>query len=174
MNRLLVTGGAGFIGANFVHHWLANRPGGRLVVLDALTYAGNLANLRAVEGRPEFRFVHGSIGDTSLVENLLHTERIDTIVNFAAESHVYRSIVGPDAFIETNVLGTHSLLKAARKLWLGGGGRPHRFHHVSTDEVCGALGPADPAVTRTTAYAPNQLYRARKAASEHLVRAYHH
>src|SRR6185369_14357096 len=159
MNRLLVTGGAGFIGANFVHHWLANRPGGRLVVLDALTYAGKLANLRAVEGRPEFRFVHGSIGDTSLVENLLHTERIDTIVNFAAESHVDRSIQGPDAFIETNVLGTHSLLKAARKVWLDERSVPkHRFHHVSTDEVYGSLGPSDPAFTESTPFAPNSPY----------------
>ena len=115
---ILVTGGAGFIGANFVHYWLEEHPGERLVVLDALTYAGNLANLEPVKSRPELRFVHGNICDTPLVEALLREERIDTIVHFAAESHVDRSIHGPDAFIETNVLGTHSMLKAARKVWL--------------------------------------------------------
>ena len=175
MHRLLVTGGAGFIGANFVHYWLANHSGGRLVVLDALTYAGNLANLRDAEARPEFKFVHGNIGDAALVENLLRTERIDTIVNFAAESHVDRSIHGPDAFIETNVVGTHSLLKAARKVWLDERSVPeHRFHHVSTDEVYGSLGPDDPAFTESTPFAPNSPYAASKAASDHLVRAYHH
>ncbi len=175
MSNLLVTGGAGFIGSNFVHHWLKERPGRRLVVLDALTYAGNLANLGAVMSRPEFRFVHGSIGDTALVAGLLREERINTLVHFAAESHVDRSIHGPDAFIETNVLGTHSLLKAARKVWLEERTiRHHRFHHVSTDEVYGSLNPEDPPFHERTPYAPNSPYSASKAASDHLVRAYHH
>ncbi len=175
MTRLLVTGGAGFIGANFVSYWLRQHPGGRLVVVDALTYAGHLSNLQAVEGRTEYRFVRGDINDTALIEQLLRAERLDTLVHFAAESHVDRSIEGPDAFIETNVVGTHSLLKAARRVWLGEGGlEEHRFHHVSTDEVYGSLGPGDPAFTETTPYAPNSPYSASKAASDHLVRAYHH
>jgi len=175
MARLLVTGGAGFIGANFVQHWLQQHPGDRLVVLDALTYAGNLDNLREAQGREEFRFVHGNIGDGALVEQLLRDERLDTIVHFAAESHVDRSIEGPDAFIETNILGTHVLLKAARRVWLEDKTVPvHRFHHVSTDEVYGSLGPDDPAFCETTPYSPNSPYSASKASSDHLVRAYHH
>jgi dTDP-glucose 4,6-dehydratase len=175
MTRLLVTGGAGFIGANFVHYWIQQHPGDRLVILDALTYAGKLANLHAVADRSEFRFVHASINDTERVEGLLREERIDTIVHFAAESHVDRSIEGPDAFIETNVIGTHSLLKAARRVWLDEQRvRQHRFHHVSTDEVYGSLGPEDPAFTELTPYSPNSPYSASKAASDHLVRAYQH
>ena len=175
MTRLLITGGAGFIGANFVHHWLGTHPADRVVVLDALTYAGNLANLESVKDRPELRFVRGDIRDTPLVERLLREERLDTIVHFAAESHVDRSIHGPDAFIETNVQGTHSMLKAARTVWLTERAvREHRFHHVSTDEVYGSLGPEDPAFTEATRYAPNSPYSASKAASDHLVRAYHH
>ncbi|MGA2565169.1 MAG: dTDP-glucose 4,6-dehydratase [Steroidobacteraceae bacterium] len=175
MARLLVTGGAGFIGANFVHYWLAQHPGDRLVVLDALTYAGNLANLEAARQRTEFRFVKGDIRDTPLVEQLLREEGLDTIVHFAAESHVDRSIEGPDAFIETNVIGTHSMLKAARRVWLEDKLVPtHRFHHVSTDEVYGSLGRKDAAFTELTPYAPNSPYSASKAASDHLVRAYHH
>jgi dTDP-glucose 4,6-dehydratase len=175
MARLLVTGGAGFIGANFVHYWLAGHPGDRLVVLDALTYAGNLANLEAARQRAELRFVEGNICDTPLVERLLGEERLDTVVHFAAESHVDRSIEGPDAFIETNVIGTHSLLKAARRVWLENKSVPsHRFHHVSTDEVYGSLGPEDAAFTESTPYAPNSPYSASKAASDHLVRAYQH
>ncbi len=173
--RVLVTGGAGFIGCNFVHYWLRQHPGTRLVVLDALTYAGNAANLAPVRERPELRFVRGDICDTALVESLLRDEQIQTIVHFAAESHVDRSICGPDAFVHTNVVGTHSLLKAARRVWLEDGrGAPHRFHHVSTDEVYGSLGSADPAFTETTPYAPNSPYSASKAASDHLARAYHH
>ncbi len=173
--RLLVTGGAGFIGANFVHHWLSAHEGGRVVVLDALTYAGNRANLDPVRAHPALRFVHGDIRDTALVGDLLREETIDTLVHFAAESHVDRSIHGPDAFIDTNVNGTHSLLKAARQVWLAERRGPaHRFHHVSTDEVYGSLGSADPAFTETTPYAPNSPYAASKAASDHLVRAYHH
>jgi dTDP-glucose 4,6-dehydratase len=172
MARLLVTGGAGFIGANFVHHWLAARPGERVVVLDALTYSGNLANLAPLNGRTELRFVHGDIRDTALVEELLRAERLDTIVHFAAESHVDRSISGPEVFIQTNIVGTHALLQAARAVWLANGGRPHRFHHISTDEVFGSLGMQDPAFHEGTPYAPNSPYAASKAASDHLVRAY--
>jgi len=173
--RLLVTGGAGFIGANFVHYWLKAHPGERLVVLDALTYAGNLANLDPVKDRPELKFVQGNICNTTDVERLLREEAIDTIVHFAAESHVDRSIHGPDAFIETNVQGTHSMLKAARKVWLEEKAvATHRFHHVSTDEVYGSLGPDDPAFHERTPYAPNSPYSASKAASDHLVRAYYH
>ena len=175
MSNLLVTGGAGFIGSNFVHYWLRRHPADRVVVLDALTYAGNRANLDAVQTNPRLTFVVGSIADAAQVEELLRREQIDTVVHFAAESHVDRSIHGPDAFIETNVVGTHALLKAARKVWLSAGAIPrHRFHHVSTDEVYGSLGPQDPAFTEQTAYAPNSPYSASKAASDHLVRAYHH
>lgn len=175
MSRLLVTGGAGFIGANFVHYWLGQYPDDRVVVLDALTYAGNLASLAPISSNEQYRFVHGDIRDQSMVVKLLAEENIDTIVHFAAESHVDRSILGPDAFIQTNMVGTYSLLEAARSCWLGRGqSREHRFHHVSTDEVYGSLGPDDPAFTEATAYAPNSPYSASKAASDHLVRAYHH
>jgi dTDP-glucose 4,6-dehydratase len=144
-------------------------------VLDALTYAGNRANLESVRNHSGFRFVVGDICDSAAVEALLRAEQIDVIVHFAAESHVDRSIVGPDAFIQTNVVGTHALLKAARAAWPNGGRTDtHRFHHVSTDEVYGSLGPTDPAFTETTPYSPNSPYSASKAASDHLVRAYHH
>jgi len=170
---VLVTGGAGFIGANFVRGRLARPEAGHVTVLDALTYAGNRANLA---GLPDDRleFVHGDIRDTALVERLLRERGIRTVVHFAAESHVDRSITGPDAFIDANVNGTHSLLKAARAVWLAGTGVPHRFHHVSTDEVYGSLGPDDPPFAETNQYQPNSPYSASKAASDHLVRAYHH
>ncbi len=172
MAKLLVTGGAGFIGANFVHHWRARHPDDAIVVLDALTYAGSRSNLADL---PEVPLIVGNICDTALVESLIDEHGIDTIVHFAAESHVDRSITGPDAFIETNVVGTHSLLKAAKRKWLdAGSGRPHRFHHVSTDEVYGSLGPDDPAFSETTQYQPNSPYSASKAGSDHLVRAYQH
>jgi dTDP-glucose 4,6-dehydratase len=177
---LLVTGGAGFIGANFVHYWLKNNTQDRVIVIDALTYAGNKASLDSVADNSNFEFVHGDICDTPLVETLLSEKSIDTIVHFAAESHVDRSITGPDAFIETNIIGTYSLLKAAKKIWIdmpkASGRDPleHRFHHVSTDEVYGTLLATDPAFTEETAYAPNSPYSASKAASDHLVRAYHH
>ncbi|UPW20055.1 dTDP-glucose 4,6-dehydratase [Agarivorans sp. TSD2052] len=180
MRNLLVTGGAGFIGVNFVHYWLSNNPQDKVVVLDALTYAGNKASLEPVAANPNFSFVKGDICDTELVEKLLNQHHIDTLVHFAAESHVDRSITGPDAFIETNIMGTYSLLKAAKKVWIDQpaiDGKPavaHRFHHVSTDEVYGTLSPTDPAFTEDTAYAPNSPYSASKAASDHLVRAYHH
>lgn len=170
MADLLVTGGAGFIGGNFVRHWNAHRPGDTITVLDALTYAGNRATLDGTRSD----LVWGNIADTELVERLLRERAIDTIVHFAAESHVDRSIGGPSAFIATNVVGTQKLLDAARSVWLEGSGRPHRFHHISTDEVYGSLGPDDPAFTETTPYAPNSPYSASKAASDHLVRAYHH
>jgi dTDP-glucose 4,6-dehydratase len=171
MTNLLVTGGAGFIGANFVHYWRAHHPADAIIVLDALTYAGNRANLATAE---PVSFVHGDIRDTALVETLMRDHKIDTIVHFAAESHVDRSIHGPAAFVDTNVIGTLSLLTAARAVWLAGSGQPHRFHHVSTDEVYGSLGRDDPAFSETTAYAPNSPYSASKAASDHLVRAWHH
>jgi dTDP-glucose 4,6-dehydratase len=177
---LLVTGGAGFIGANFVHYWMENHQNDDVVVLDALTYAGNKENLASLLDNAHLTFVKGDICDTQLVEQLLSDNKVDTIVHFAAESHVDRSITGPDAFIETNILGTYSLLKASKKVWLDKpqeNGLPaltHRFHHVSTDEVYGTLSATDPAFTEDTAYAPNSPYSASKAASDHLVRAYHH
>lgn len=176
MKKLLVTGGAGFIGANFVNYWLEHYADDRVVVLDALTYAGNLASLEPVAGDERFRFVQASIIDTETVTSLLREEAIDTIVHFAAESHVDRSIAGPGAFIDTNVVGTHNLLQAARGVWLDDDNAPvkHRFHHVSTDEVYGSLGPDDAAFSESTPYAPNSPYSASKAASDHLVRAYHH
>ncbi len=173
-DRLLVTGGAGFIGANFVHYWLQKHPGDQVIVLDALTYAGNLENLAPLVDNPGYTFVHGDICDTGLVEKLLRQHDINVLVHFAAESHVDRSITGPDAFIQTNIMGTYSLLKAAKQVWLDNGLVPHRFHHVSTDEVYGTLSPDAPAFTEETAYAPNSPYSASKAASDHLVRAYHH
>jgi len=172
MGSILITGGAGFIGANFTRGWRRDHPGDEIVVLDALTYAGNRESLDGVDG---IAFEHGDIRDQERVERLLQERTIDRIVHFAAESHVDRSILGPDAFIETNILGTHALLKAAKAVWLDrGSGKPHRFHHVSTDEVYGTLGPDDPAFSETTPYAPNSPYSATKAASDHLVRAYHH
>jgi dTDP-glucose 4,6-dehydratase len=176
MRKLLVTGGAGFIGANFVHYWLEAYAETRVVVLDALTYAGNLASLATVLDDPRLTFVHGDILTDGLAAGLLREHQLDTIVHFAAESHVDRSIHGPDAFVATNVLGTHAMLKAARQVWQVEGAvpGPHRFHHVSTDEVYGSLGPEDPAFSERTAYAPNSPYSASKAASDHLVRAYFH
>jgi dTDP-glucose 4,6-dehydratase len=163
-----VTGGAGFIGANFVRYWLARYPGDRLVVLDALTYAGNLASLEPVRAHPGFTFVHGDITTPGLAAELLRTHAITALVHFAAESHVDRSIAGPDAFLQANVIGTHELLKAARTAGL------ERFHHVSTDEVYGSLTPDAPPFSESSPYAPNSPYAASKAASDHLVRAYHH
>jgi dTDP-glucose 4,6-dehydratase len=163
-----VTGGAGFIGANFVRYWLERHSDDRLVVLDALTYAGNLASLEPVRAHPGFIFVHGDIATPGLAAELLRTHAVTTVVHFAAESHVDRSIVGPDAFLLANVIGTHELLKAARMAGL------ERFHHVSTDEVYGSLSPEAAPFTETSPYAPNSPYAASKAASDHLVRAYHH
>ncbi|MEJ2669839.1 MAG: dTDP-glucose 4,6-dehydratase [Gammaproteobacteria bacterium] len=173
--NVLVTGGAGFIGCNFVNFYLEKNESDAVVVLDNLTYAGNKANLNAVSDNANFRFEYGDIRDQQRVERLLRENEINVIVHFAAESHVDRSISGPDVFIETNIVGTHALLKAARQVWIEEGLFPtaHRFHHVSTDEVYGSLGPEDPSFTEETAYAPNSPYSASKAASDHLVRAYH-
>jgi dTDP-glucose 4,6-dehydratase len=171
---LLVTGAAGFIGANFVHYWLREHPQDTVIAYDALTYAGNRQSLAACEALPNFHFVHADICARETVERCLREHAVSTIVHFAAESHVDRSITGPDAFVRTNVLGTHALLEAARAVWLAGDGRPHRFHHVSTDEVYGSLGPQDPPFHEQLRYAPNSPYSASKAASDHLVRAAHH
>ncbi|MEO0690513.1 MAG: dTDP-glucose 4,6-dehydratase [Pseudomonadota bacterium] len=171
MPKLLVTGGAGFIGGNFVHYWTQKHKDDEVIVLDALTYAGNRSTL---EGAERTELIEGDIRDQELVERLLRDHGITTMVHFAAESHVDRSITGPDAFIDTNILGTNSLLKAARAVWLDSDGVEHRFHHISTDEVFGSLGDDDPAFSETTPYAPNSPYSASKAASDHLVRAYHH
>ena len=172
--NLLVTGGAGFIGTNFVRHWLAKTQEGRVIVFDALTYAGNLENLSGLEVNPRFAFIRGDICDEPTVRTLMEAHEIDTIVHFAAESHVDRSILGPDDFIRTNIVGTHTLLKVAKALWIDQQTVPaHRFHHVSTDEVYGSLGPDDPPFSESSPYAPNSPYSASKAASDHLVRAYH-
>ena len=171
--NLLVTGGAGFIGSNFVHYWLKEYPTNRVVVLDALTYAGNVENLKPAEGNPNFRFVHADILDYDNTVKLLREEKIDTIVNFAAESHVDRSIASPDAFIETNVKGTHELLKAAKTVWLDENSSVNNlFQHISTDEVYGTLKPSDPPFREDTPYAPNSPYAASKASSDFFVRSY--
>lgn len=169
---VLVTGGAGFIGANFVEHLLETDETVRVTTLDALTYAGSLDNLRNVMSELRHRFTNGDITDAALVSQVFADDAIDTVVHFAAESHVDRSITGPAAFIQTNVVGTFTLLEAARSAWPAR--RDVRFHHVSTDEVFGSLGEADPAFSETTPYSPNSPYSASKAGSDHLVRAYHH
>jgi dTDP-glucose 4,6-dehydratase len=174
VKRLLVTGGAGFIGANFCHYWSATHPGDRLVVLDALTYAGNVVSISQLIDTGRVRFVRGDIGDRELVTTLLKEERLDTVVNFAAESHVDRSITDPQSFLRTNVMGTHALLEAARTAWAESPAGSCRFHHVSTDEVYGSLAPAEPAFTESTPYAPSSPYSASKAAADHIVRAYAH
>jgi dTDP-glucose 4,6-dehydratase len=173
---ILVTGGAGFIGSNFVLDWLA-QSSETVVNLDALTYAGNLQNLASLQRNPGHVFVRGDIGDRALLDSLMATHRPRAVVHFAAESHVDRSIHGPGAFVKTNVEGTFTLLEAARQHWntLDGDAKSgFRFHHVSTDEVYGSLAPGAPAFTETHAYEPNSPYSASKAASDHLVRAWHH
>jgi dTDP-glucose 4,6-dehydratase len=173
---LLVTGGAGFIGSNFVLDWLAG-GGEPLVNLDALTYAGNLHNLDALKGDARHVFVQGDIGDRALLDRLLAEHRPRAVLHFAAESHVDRSIHGPGEFMRTNVMGTFTLLEAALGYWSGLEGdakAAFRFLHVSTDEVYGSLAPDAPAFTEAHAYEPNSPYSASKAASDHLVRAWHH
>jgi dTDP-glucose 4,6-dehydratase len=175
VKRVLVTGGAGFIGSNLVFHLLEHQPGIHVVNLDALTYAGSAMNLEGLPDSSRHTFVRGDIADRPLVKRLLREERIDTIVHLAAETHVDRSIVGPAAFIQTNLVGTFELLEAAREVWLLEGAVPPdetRFHHVSTDEVFGALEPEDPPFTEDHLYRPNSPYAASKAGSDHLVRAY--
>jgi dTDP-glucose 4,6-dehydratase len=173
--KLLVTGGAGFIGSNFVRHWCSQYPTDRIVVLDALTYAGNRENIADLETTANLNFVRGDICDRNLVDDLLAEEDIDTVAHFAAESHVDRSILGPGAFVQTNVVGTFTLLEAFRQRWLKRDRIDcYRFLHVSTDEVYGSLGAEDPAFTETTPYTPNSPYSASKAGSDHLARAYFH
>jgi dTDP-glucose 4,6-dehydratase len=173
-DTILVTGGAGFIGSNFVLRWI-KREASAVINLDKLTYAGNLQNLTTVADDPRHEFVQGDINDRDLVRNILERRRPRAIVHFAAESHVDRSIVGPDDFIRTNIDGTFALLEAARAYWKNLSGNPgFRFLHVSTDEVYGSLGPHDPPFSEMTPYAPNSPYAASKAASDHLVRAYRH
>ena len=174
MANLLVTGGAGFIGAHFVAHWLSGHSGGRIVVVDALTYAGNRANLDEVQGDPRFRFVHSDICDFETIASLLREERIDTVVNFAAETHVDRSIATAREFIRTNVMGTHSLLEAARCVWSRDEGFLDgvRFHQVSTDEVYGSLSDGEAPFTEQHPFRPSSPYSASKAAADHLAGAY--
>ena len=175
----LLTGGAGFIGSNLVRHLLDARPDATVVNLDKLTYAGNPATLADLYCHPRHRFVHGDIGDAALLADLFAKHQFSAVLHLAAESHVDRSIDGPEAFLQTNVFGTFRLLEAARAFWAalpadGEERRAFRFLHVSTDEVYGSLGPSDPAFAETTPYAPNSPYSASKAGSDHLVRAWHH
>ncbi len=177
MNNLLITGGAGFIGSNFIRYMLSHEPDIRIVNLDALTYAGSLENLRELPDRSRHTFVKGDINDRALVDHLLRDHNVDTIVHLAAESHVDRSIHNPGTFIRTNVVGTFTLLEAARAYWLAEKAFPVNqvlFHHVSTDEVFGTLAPDEAAFSEDTPYAPRSPYSASKASSDHLVRAYHH
>ena len=174
-SHLLITGGAGFIGSNFVHHWCHQYPQHRVIVLDVLTYAGNRQTLADLEGKDNFRFVQGDICDRELIDSLLREEQIGMVAHFAAESHVDRSILGPGTFVQTNVVGTFTLLESFRQYW-NEKGQPQgdRFLHVSTDEVYGSLEPDDPAFTEKTPYSPNSPYSASKAGSDHLARAYFH
>jgi dTDP-glucose 4,6-dehydratase len=177
MQNVLVTGGAGFIGSNFVYTLLASDSGVHIVNLDALTYAGSLENLKDLPDPARHTFVRGDICDRPLLDDLFRRYTIDTVVHFAAETHVDRSILGPGQFVQTNVVGTFTLLEAARHAWLGEhliSDKPVRFHHVSTDEVFGSLEPNDPAFSEVTPYSPNSPYAASKASSDHLVRAYFH
>ncbi len=177
MKNVLVTGGAGFIGSNFVRYLLTHEPGVRIVNLDVLTYAGRPENLQDLPASDRHHFVHGDINDRPLVDRLLREYAIDTIVHFAAETHVDRSIHHPEAFVRANILGTFTLLEAARAFWLVEAAlAPDHvlFHHVSTDEVFGSLSPTEPAFKEDTPYDPRSPYSASKAASDHLVRAYHY
>jgi len=171
-STLLVTGGAGFIGSNFINRFLPGNPGCRVINLDLLTYAGNLKNLTAVEHNPNYRFVKGDIGDAALVRRLLAEEQVDAVVHFAAESHVDRSISGPELFVRTNVVGTQVLLEESRKHWQSGAVAGFRYYQISTDEVYGSLGETG-YFTETTPLAANSPYSASKAGADLLVRAYH-
>lgn len=176
-SRILVTGGAGFIGSNFIRYVLRTQPDVAIVNLDLLTYAGSLENLKELPYPDRHEFIKGDICDQARVEDLLRCHEFDAIVHFAAESHVDRSILGPRTFLQTNILGTFSLLEAARKVWLEenkSDANTVRFHHISTDEVFGSLTPDAPAFDEETPYSPNSPYSASKASSDHLVRAYSH
>jgi dTDP-glucose 4,6-dehydratase len=176
-SRVLVTGGAGFIGSNFVRYILTNSPQVFVLNLDLLTYAGSLENLNDLPTDAKYQFIQADICDQETVTNLIREYEIDAVVHFAAETHVDRSILGPAAFINTNILGTFSMLEAARTVWLIEKkltADQVRFHHISTDEVFGSLAPGEPAWTETIPYLPNSPYAASKASSDHLVRAYHH
>jgi dTDP-glucose 4,6-dehydratase len=176
MRHILVTGGAGFIGSNFVHYLLQSEPDVQIINLDALTYAGSLENLKDLPDPSRHVFIPGDITDRELVDRIFAEYEIDTVVHFAAETHVDRSILDPGAFVQTNVIGTFTLLEAARKAWLVDKTVPRdavRFHHVSTDEVFGTLSKADPPFREETAYQPRSPYAASKAASDHFVRAYY-
>ena len=176
---ILITGGAGFIGSNFVPYFCEKYPEYKIINLDKLTYAGNLENLRSCENMPNYSFVQGDICDADLIEKLFRENDVRGVIHFAAESHVDNSITGPRAFINTNIIGTFNLLDAARRHWMDAPGRVKpgyadaRFHHISTDEVYGALG-ATGEFREDTPYAPNSPYSASKASSDFLVRAYHH
>lgn len=175
--KILVTGGAGFIGCNFIRYFLKKDASAQIINLDALTYAGSLDNLENLPDPSRHLFVHGDICNGALVDQLLRDNQIDTVVHFAAESHVDRSITDPGAFIQTNVVGTYTLLEACRQYWqqeMKWDASSCRFHHISTDEVYGTLGKTDRAFTESTPYTPNSPYSASKAASDHLVRAYFH
>lgn len=174
MKNILITGAAGFIGANFIHYLLEKRDGLHITGLDLLTYAGNEENLAPCITNKRFTFIQGSINDRALLNRILADHSIDMIVNFAAETHVDRSILGPIQFLETNVVGTGILLEAARAAWKGKGEREVRFHHISTDEVFGSLEPDEAPFSEKTNYKPNSPYSASKAGSDHLVRAYAH
>jgi dTDP-glucose 4,6-dehydratase len=178
MNQnILITGGAGFIGSNFIRYLQKESPNTIIFNLDLLTYAGSLENLKNLPKPENHHFIKGDICNQDLVENLLRENKIETIVHFAAESHVDRSLQGPSAFVQTNILGTFSLLEAARKVWIEENKMDNsqiHFHHISTDEVYGTLAPDDPAFHETTPYAPNSPYAASKASSDHLVRSYYH
>lgn len=175
--NMLITGGAGFIGANFIRDLLTTQPECKVINLDLLTYAGNLQNLKALSNAQNYQFIQGDICNRELIKTLLQQYNIDTIIHFAAESHVDRSITGPMQFVQTNVVGTCCLLDEAKVYWqkqFDLSANNCRFHHISTDEVYGMLDSNDPAFTETTAYAPNSPYSASKAASDHFVRSYHH
>jgi dTDP-glucose 4,6-dehydratase len=177
MQNVLITGGAGFIGSNFVRYLLQAEPEVQVTNLDSLTYSGSLENLKELPNPEHYRFVKGDICDSKLVGRLLREHEIDTIVHFAAETHVDRSILGPEQFIQSNIVGTFTLLEAVRQVWLQDPGIAKgkwRFHHVSTDEVFGSLAPGEAAWTEESPYAPNSPYAASKAASDHLVRSYGH
>jgi dTDP-glucose 4,6-dehydratase len=170
ISKILVTGGAGFIGSNFIPYFLAKNPDFIILNLDMLTYAGELSNLDEVKDSLRYKFIQGDICDRELVENIFREHDIQGLIHFAAESHVDNSILGPDAFIKTNIIGTFILIDVARKSWAG---KPYRFHHISTDEVYGSLGETG-LFTESTTYAPNSPYSASKASSDLIVRSYHH